>query len=118
MTDLGGPKEFERRRQALAKELKDGWLILFARQVEPEATHYREDNDFYYFTGIADPGAIMLIDVSQGNTIIFEPQQDHSTAMVYGGNLLSLPAAEREALGFKTVLPLQDFDLRLSEMLE
>jgi Xaa-Pro aminopeptidase len=118
INDLGGPQEFARRRAELVRQLKTGFAVLFARDIIPEATHYREDNDFYYFTGIADPGAIMLIDISQGNTIIFEPQQDHSTAIVYGGNLLSLPAAERETLGFKTVLPLQDFDLRLSEMLE
>jgi Xaa-Pro aminopeptidase len=114
--DLGGAQEFAQRRTALAKQLKTGYAVLFARDVIPEATHYREDNDFYYFTGIADPGAIMLLDVAKENTIIFEPIQDKQTAMVYGSNLLALPTAEREALGYKTVLPLQDFDLKLSEL--
>lgn len=115
--DLGGPQEFARRRADLAKQLKTGYVVLFAREVIPEATHYREDNDFYYFTGIADPGAIMLMDVSKENTIIFEPQQDQHTAMVYGPNLLALPAGERDALGYNAVLPLQDFDLKLSELM-
>ena len=47
INDLGGPQEFARRRQELAKQLKSGYLILFARVVLPEATHYREDNDFF-----------------------------------------------------------------------
>jgi hypothetical protein len=55
LKDLGGPDEFARRRTELSKQLKDGYAVLFARDVIPEATHYREDNDFYYFTGIRVP---------------------------------------------------------------
>jgi Xaa-Pro aminopeptidase len=116
INDLGGPQEFARRRADLAKQLKTGYIVLFARDVIPEATHYREDNDFYYFTGLADPGAIMLVDARKESTIIFEPPQDKQTAMIYGPNLLALAEAERAALGYKTVLPLQDFDLKLSEL--
>ena len=115
--DLGGADEFAKRRSELAKQLKDGYVVLFARDVIPEATHYREDNDFYYFTGISDPGAILVINVSKNESLLFERQQDHSTAMIYGPNVLALSSSEREALGFKTVLPLQDLDLKLSEML-
>lgn len=37
--DLGGPQEFARRRTELADQLKIGYVILFARDVIPEATH-------------------------------------------------------------------------------
>src|SRR5215475_2921882 len=57
VNDLGGPQEFARRRSELAKQLKSGYLILFARKTLPEAVHYREDNDFFYYTGLSDPGA-------------------------------------------------------------
>ena len=53
--DLGGPQSFAARRADLAKQLKTGYAILFARNEIPESTHYREDNDFYYFTGLQDP---------------------------------------------------------------
>src|SRR5262249_31844572 len=79
INDLRGPQEFARRRQELAKQMKTGHLILFARTILPEANHYREDNDFYYFTGLADPGAVMLMDVSKGDVMIFEPQQSPRT---------------------------------------
>src|ERR1700687_1859817 len=88
INDLGGPQEFARRRQDLAKQLKTGHLILFARTILPEASHYREDNDFFYFTGLADPGAVLLMDASSGKTIIFEPEQSARTKQVYGANLL------------------------------
>src|SRR5215510_5842942 len=70
--DLGGPKAFADRRAALAKELKTGRAILFAKEDEPEDSHYREDNDFYYFTGLQDPGAVLIIEAESGQTVLFE----------------------------------------------
>jgi len=113
INELGGPKEFARRRQVLGGQIKTGHLILFARTTLPEATHYREDNDFFYFTGVADPGAVLLMDAN-GEGIVFEPQQSNRTKQVYGPNLLSLPAAAREKLGFKTVLPIASLDAYLA----
>ncbi len=108
--DLGGAQEFARRRQELAKQLKTGYLILFARIVTPEANHYREDNDFFYYTGLGDPGAVMLMDVERGAAMIFEPEQSARVKQVYGANLLSLSDEQKEKLGYKTVLPLSTLD--------
>jgi Xaa-Pro aminopeptidase len=110
INDLGGTQEFARRRQELAKQLKTGYLILFARTVIPEANHYREDNDFFYYTGLADPGAILVMDISSGNAFIFEPEQGPRTKQVYGANLLSLPEEQRAKFGFKLVLPVTSMD--------
>jgi Xaa-Pro aminopeptidase len=115
--DLGGPQAFAARRAALASQLKTGYAILFARNDIPEAAHYREDNDFFYFTGLQDPGAVMVMDVEKGNVTIYEPQQAGRTAQVYGPNLLALPAAEQQSLGFKTVLPIGNLDINLSTIL-
>jgi len=122
ITDLGGPKEFERRRQALAQkalaaEKDGGWLVFFARQQEPEADHYREDNDFYYLTGIADPGAVLLINANSGRALLFEPAQSRGKKQVYGPNVLSLSAEEQAAYGFARVLPLTDLDSLLAGVL-
>ncbi|HKD16137.1 MAG TPA: Xaa-Pro peptidase family protein [Candidatus Angelobacter sp.] len=115
LADLGGPKEFERRRQALAQQLlaqekNGGWLLLFARQVEPEADHYREDNDFYYLTGIADPGAVLLMNIKSGRSVLLEPAQAPRKKQVYGPNVLALPAEEQAKLGFARILPLAELD--------
>src|SRR5579864_4992283 len=90
MNDLGGPKEFAARRTELAAKLKTGYVLLFAKTEVPAANHYREDNDFYYYTGLGDPGAVMLMDVATQRTTIFEPQQVPREVQVYGGNLLSM----------------------------
>lgn len=114
VNDLGGPQEFTRRRAELAKQLKSGYLILFARKILPEAVHYREDNDFFYYTGISDPGAVLVMDIANGNIRLFEPQQSPRGKQVYGANVLSLPEEQRKKLGFETVLPLSVLDRGLA----
>src|SRR5205823_202347 len=111
INDLGGPQEFARRRQELARQAKQGIIILFARTQEPESNHYREDNDFFYYTGLADPGAVLLMDASKPERVtVFEPQQAPRTKQVYGPNLLSLGADAQKAAGYATVLPVSSLD--------
>src|SRR5512146_3365403 len=94
--DLGGAKEFARRRAELAKQMKTGTALLFARINDPQGAHYREDNDFYYYTGIADQGAVLLIDAASGRSILFELQQTPRVAQVYGPSLLALPKEQQQ----------------------
>jgi Xaa-Pro aminopeptidase len=114
--DLGGPQEFAARRAELAAQAKTGYTLLFARNEIAEAAHYREDNDFYYYTGVQDPGAVLAIDNATGKTTLFEPQQVGRTAQVYGPNLLSQPE-EAKRLGFPVVQPAGNLDIWLSSVL-
>ena len=114
MQDLGGPQEFAARRTELAGKLKTGYVLLFAKTQEPPADHYREDNDFYYYTGLSDPGAILLMDVATQRTTIFEPQQSPREIQVYGANLLSMSKDEQKELGYAAVAPLTSLDGALS----
>jgi len=56
--------DYRARRQALAAQARDGYLLLFA---PPEAEGpndiygYRPDDNFYYLTGWTEPGAALLI---------------------------------------------------------
>src|SRR5580692_12184411 len=114
--DLGGPQEFAARRAELMAQAKTGYTLLFARNDIPGAAHYREDNDFYYYTGVQDPGAVLAMDNSNGHIILFEPQQVGRTAQVYGPNLLSQPD-EAKRLGFAAVQPVGNLDIWLSNVL-
>jgi Xaa-Pro aminopeptidase len=117
INDLGGPQEFARRRAELARQVKSGTIILFARVTLPESNHYREDNDFFYYTGLSDPGAVMVIDAGRQEAMIFEPEQSQHTKQVYGANLLAMTAGQREKLGFKTVMPVSTLDSALASVL-
>src|SRR5271166_400573 len=114
MQDLGGPQEFAARRTELAGKLKTGYVLLFAKTQEPPAEHYREDNDFYYYTGLGDPGAVMFMNVATGRVTIAEPQQSPREIQIYGANLLSLSKDEQKALGYDSVMPLSSLDSTLS----
>ena len=115
--DLGGPQEFAARRAELAAQAKTGYTLLFARNEIAETAHYREDNDFYYYTGVEDPGAVLAINNANGDVLLFEPQQAGRTAQVYGANLLSQPE-QAKRLGFARVLPIDNIDLFLSSAVE
>jgi hypothetical protein len=80
--------------------------LFFANSHLPEAAHYSENNFFYYYTGIADPGAVLFMDVEKNIAVLFEPRQEKRTAQVYGPNLLSLPKDEQAKLGFQTGSPI------------
>jgi Xaa-Pro aminopeptidase len=112
--DLGGAKEFARRRAELAQHMKGGFALLFARINDPEGTNYREDNDFYYYTGIADEGAVLMIDGNSGNAILFEPQQPPRVAQVYGPNLMGLTKNQQQQYGFAQIVPLENLNTFLT----
>ncbi len=114
MQDLGGPQEFAARRAELAAKLKTGYVLLFAKTQEPPADHYREDNDFYYYTGLADLGAVMAMDLESKRVTIFEPRQSPQEVRVYGPNLLAMSKDEQKALGYPVVLPTSVLDSLMS----
>jgi Xaa-Pro aminopeptidase len=113
--NLGGAKEFANRRAALAKQLKGGVAILFARINDPEGTHYREDNDFYYFTGVEDEGAVLMI-FDNAASILFEPQIPPRVAKYYGWNLLALPKEQQQQYGFSQIVPIENLNGMLSAL--
>lgn len=114
MDDLGGPKEFAARRADLAAKLKTGYVLLFAKTQEPPAAHYREDNDFYYYTGLSDLGAVMFMDVEKQRVLIFEPKQSPREIQVYGANLLGMSKDEQKAFGYPAVMPVSGLDSMLA----
>ena len=107
--DLGGPQEFANRRAALCKTVGDkGTIVLFARITLPESNHYREDNDFFYYTGLREPGAIMVLDSATCKPTIFQPQYSARMIQVLGPTILSRSNEERAQLGYSTVLPVTE----------
>jgi Xaa-Pro aminopeptidase len=114
MQHLGGPQEFAARRAELAAKLKTGYVLLFAKTQEPPADHYREDNDFYYYTGLSDLGAVMVMDVEKQRVTILEPQQSPREVQVYGPNLLAMSKDEQKELGYPVVMPANSLDTMMA----
>ena len=60
---LGFPaEEFTARRQALAKAIGTGTVLLAGRTLPLNGIRFRQDNDFYYLTGNEDLNAVVVVD--------------------------------------------------------
>jgi len=54
------PEVYQARRAKLMKALGGGIAVLYARG-EEDADGYRPDADFYYLTGLSEPGAVLVL---------------------------------------------------------
>lgn len=97
-------EEFSRRRTALMDQVKDGAVILFGDAAVPAGSHFRQDNDFFYFTGNEDVGAILVLVPATRAAALFLPQQTARERMMDGPNLLEDPEGKTKS-GFTDIFP-------------
>ena len=99
------PEEFAARRQALCSSLgNQGFILLFGKTVVP-GVRFRQDNDFFYFTGNEDLNAILFLDAAICAATLFLPAQTEREASRDGWNMLYQEGAA-VAHGFAAVHPL------------
>jgi Xaa-Pro aminopeptidase len=101
--------EMSGRRKALMERVADGMVILFGDCMPVPGGHFRQDNDFYYFTGIEDTGAILLMAPKTKESFLFLPRQTPREMMVEGKNLLMEENAGKDT-GFTEIYPVAYFD--------
>jgi Xaa-Pro aminopeptidase len=110
------PEEFVRRRAALMEQVKDGAIVLFGDASVPSGTHFRQDNDFFYFTGVEDLGAVLVMVPSpRPGAYLFLPQRSAREIQYDGPGLLENAAAKAKA-GFVDVLAVGDLDEFLARL--
>ena len=109
------PAEFTTRRQALAKALGAGTVVLFGRSEPLAGIRFRQDNDFYYFTGNEDLNAAMVMNVATQATTLFLPHQTAGEIRALGRNLLE-GGADQKSLGFTAIQPLDALPAALSRL--
>jgi Xaa-Pro aminopeptidase len=97
-------EELVRRRDALMGQVKGGAVVLFGDPAAPAGSHFRQDNDFFYFAGNEDLGAILVLVPSTRAAYLFLPQQTAREEMVDGPNLLKDPEGKAKA-GFTDIFP-------------
>ena len=109
-------EEFVRRRAALMDQVKDGAIILFGDASVAAGTHFRQDNDFFYFTGNEDLGAVLvMVPASRSSSYLFLPQRSARERQYDGPGLLEDPEGKAKA-GFTDVLAVGDLDEFLARM--
>jgi len=73
-------EELAQRRSNLVSQLKTqnktGLVLIPAKDGFSYGETFRQLDDFYYFTGLELPNAILAIEIANGNTIVFTPEMD------------------------------------------
>jgi Xaa-Pro aminopeptidase len=100
------PGEFAARRTALCDSVgSPGLIMLFGKTMVPAGVRFRQDNDFYYLTGIEDLNAVLVMDAASCSASLFLPAQTEREASRDGWNLLYQEGASATH-GFSEIHPL------------
>jgi Xaa-Pro aminopeptidase len=82
-------EEFTARREALARRLNGGLVLLFGDTMPDIGIRQRQDNDFYYFTGNEDLNAVLVMDAENAQSYLFLPAQNAQEIRSDGRNWLA-----------------------------
>ena len=63
--------EFAGRRSRLLAMIPDGIALILGGEEHPEAVRFRQSPDFYYLTGIEEPGAVLVLNGASKTAVVF-----------------------------------------------
>jgi Xaa-Pro aminopeptidase len=93
-TEIFPPEEFAARRARMIEQIGDGVAIVLGTTEPPGEMPFRQNNQFFYLTGVTEPRASVIIDARAKTTTVFlQPttaMQDNSQygpGMVLSGTL-------------------------------
>jgi Xaa-Pro aminopeptidase len=109
------PSEFAARRTALAKEVGKGTIVLFGRSEPQAGIRFRQDNDFYYFTGNEDLNAAVVINAASGAAVLYLPHQTAGDMRALGKNWLEDPETGK-TWGFAAIRPAEELTAALARI--
>jgi Xaa-Pro aminopeptidase len=113
-TDSLPKEEFAERRARVMKEIGDGVAIVRGTTERLDSVKFRQNNQFYYLTGVTVPRAILLIDGRVRKSTLFLPPRNERRERSEGPVLV--PGAEAQALtGIEAVESREQFDAALKE---
>src|SRR3954451_2874392 len=116
-TEIFPPEEFAGRRARVLAAIGDGVAILQGTTERPGEQPLRQNNQFFYLTGVVEPRALAVIDGRNKKTTIFlQPFNERREQRMYGPGLHPGEEAARH-LGVDAVLPRDDFGTLLPGLL-
>jgi len=109
------PEEFAARRARVMETIGDGVAVLQGAAEYPSYVKFRQNNQFYYLTGVEVPRAIVVIDGRSKQTTLFVQPRDERAERSEGPVLV--PGAEAERLtGIESVKPREEFAAALATL--
>ena len=108
LTDAFPPEEFAARRARVLEAIGDGIAVLQGAGEPAGFTRFRQNNQFFYLTGVEAPQALLLLDGGSKTATLYLPPWDEQAARWEGPRLV--PGAEAARLtGIHEVLPRDAF---------
>lgn len=98
--------EFAARRAKVFEKIGDSVAIVFANEEHPHAVKYREAPDFFYLTGVEEPGAILILDGKEKNAIVAAVKKPDWKVRSEGPGLRDINEAVN-MYGFTAVIPIE-----------
>jgi Xaa-Pro aminopeptidase len=115
-TEIFPAEEFTARRARVIATIGDGVAILQGTTERPGEQALRQNNQFFYLTGVVEPRAIAVIDGRTKRTTIFlQPFNERREQRMYGPGLHPGDEAAK-ALGVDAVLPRGEFQKWLPDL--
>src|SRR5262249_45724174 len=100
---------FAARRGKVMAAIADGIAILQGTTERPGEQPFRQNNQFFYLTGLAEPRAIAVVDGRTKKTTIFlQPYNERREQRMFGPGLHPAEEAAR-AIGVEAVLARDEF---------
>lgn len=67
--------EFRARRAKLVERIGDGVAVIFGAESHTHAVKFRQSPDFYYLTGIEEPGSVLVVNGAKKISAVFVPKR-------------------------------------------
>jgi Xaa-Pro aminopeptidase len=103
------PEEFAARRAKVMEKIGDGVAILQGTTERPGEQPLRQNNQFFYLTGVVEPRAIVTIDGRTKKTTLYLLPRNERREQRMLGPALSPGAEAAAATGIDLVLPRDEF---------
>jgi Xaa-Pro aminopeptidase len=100
--------EFVARRAKLFEKISDGVAVIFAAKGQHYPVKFRQAPDFYYLTGIEEPGAVLVLSGPTKTAILFAPRRSEPQIRADGPGIWQLEKRE-EFYGLTRVQPIEEF---------
>lgn len=115
--DVFPPEEYAARREKLFQAIGDGVAIIGGTTERPGEQPFRQANQFFYLTGVAEPRAIALFDGRTRETSLFLlERKDSDVLSKYGPGALYPEPGAAAKLGVTRVLPRGEFAAAMAQI--
>jgi Xaa-Pro aminopeptidase len=110
------PEEFAARRAKVLDRIADGVAIVLGTPGPPGEMPFRQNSQFFYLTGVAEPRASVIVDGrAKKTTVYLQPKNERRDASMFGPAIA--PGADTATLlGVDAALPAADFTAAISAL--